>query len=50
LLSAGPAAKAIENAEYEKVYKTISESAQPYINNNGRVVYKNKFRVVISEK
>jgi len=45
LLSAGPAAKAIENAGCEKVYKTISEAAQPYINSNGHVVYKNKFRV-----
>lgn len=50
LLSAGPAAKAIENSGYEKVYNTVSESSQPYIKSNGRIVYKNKFRIVISEK
>lgn len=50
LLSAGPVAKAIENSGFEKVYKTTSEAIQPYIQNNGRVVYNNKWRVVISEK
>ncbi|MEO6905236.1 MAG: class I SAM-dependent methyltransferase [Ginsengibacter sp.] len=50
LLSAGPAARAIENAGYEKVYRTVLESAQPYIKSNGHIVYRNKFRVVISEK
>ncbi len=50
LLSAGPASKAIENAGYEKVYSSVLDAIQPYIKSNGRVVYKNKFRVVISEK
>lgn len=50
LLSAGPAAKAIENAGYEKAYQTILEAVQPYIKSNGRIIYKNKFRVVIAEK
>jgi ubiquinone/menaquinone biosynthesis C-methylase UbiE len=50
LLSAGPAAKAIENSGYEKAYQTTVEAAKPYIKSNGRVVYKNKFRVVIAEK
>jgi len=50
LLSAGPAAKAIENSGYEKAYATVLESLKPYTKSDGRVVYKNKFRVVISEK
>lgn len=50
LLSAGPAVRAIENAGYEKAYETVLEAAQPYIKSNGNVVYKNKFRLVISEK
>lgn len=50
LLSAGPAAKAIENSGYEKTYQTTLEAARPYIQSNGHIVYKNKFRVVIAEK
>jgi hypothetical protein len=49
LMSAGPIASAINNSSYEKVYETISAALQPYIQQNGHVVYKNKFRVVISE-
>lgn len=50
LLSAGPAARAIENAGYEKVYSTVLGASQSYIKTNGHIVFKNKFRVVISEK
>lgn len=50
LLSAGPAAKAIKNSGFEKVYKESSKTIEPYIQKNGRVIYKNKFRVIISEK
>jgi ubiquinone/menaquinone biosynthesis C-methylase UbiE len=50
LLSAGPAAKAIEHSGFEKVYETIAAAAQPYVQGNGHVVYKNKFRIVIAEK
>lgn len=50
LLSAGPTVKAIENSGFEKVYKESSKAIEPYIQKNGRVIYKNKFRVVISEK
>ncbi|HVX00240.1 MAG TPA: class I SAM-dependent methyltransferase [Candidatus Babeliaceae bacterium] len=50
LLSAGPAAKAIENVGYEKAYQTISEALKPYIKDNGHIVYANKFRVVITGK
>ena len=49
LLSAGPAAKAIENSSFEKVYDTILKSVEPYIQSDGHVVYSNKFRVVIAE-
>lgn len=50
LLSVGPAAKAIENSGYEKVRETVLNAVQPYLQSNGHVVYKNKFRVVIVEK
>ena len=49
LLSAGPAAKAIENSGFEKVYERILKSVEPYIKSDGHVVYSNKFRVVIAE-
>ena len=49
LLSAGPATKAIENSGYEKAYDTVVTAMQPYIQSNGHVVYRNKWRVVISE-
>ena len=50
LLSVGPAAKAIENSGYNKVHETVLVAVQPYVQSNGHVVYKNKFRVVIAEK
>ncbi len=50
LLSVGPAAKAIENRGFETVYDTTLKAVQPYIQSDGRVVYRNKFRVVIAEK
>lgn len=50
LLSAGPAAKAIENSGFEKVYDTMVEAIKPHTKNNGRVIYNNKWRVVICEK
>ncbi len=50
LLSVGPAAKAIENSGYDKVHETVLAAVRPYVQSNGHVVYKNKFRVVIAEK
>lgn len=50
LLSAGPAAKAIENSGFDKVYKTVTEAIKPHIVDDGRVVYNNKWRVVICKK
>lgn len=48
LLSAGPATRAIDHSGYEKVYETIREAAQPYLRPNGRVIYHNKFRIVMA--
>jgi ubiquinone/menaquinone biosynthesis C-methylase UbiE len=50
LLSSGQTAKAIDINGFEKVYETIAEAIKPYTQQNGHIVYKNKFRVVISEK
>ena len=50
LISAGPVARAIEFSGYDKVYDTIAHSAKPFIQSDGHVVYKNKFRIVIAEK
>ena len=50
LLSVGPAAKAIEINGIEKVSETVIKAIEPYITNNGHVVFKNKFRVVIAKK
>lgn len=50
LMSAGPVARAIDHAGFDKVYDTIAASIQPYIKPGGRVVYNNKFRVVIAKK
>lgn len=50
LLSVGPAARAIDQNGYEKVYETVLAALQPYVQSNGHVIYHNKFRVVIAEK
>lgn len=50
LLSAGPAAKAIDNSGFDKAYATVKEAMSPHTQQNGHVVYKNKWRIVISEK
>lgn len=50
LLSAGTATKAIKTSGIEKVYKESNKAIASYIQKNGRVIYKNKFRIVISEK
>ena len=50
LLSAGPVAKAIDNSSFEKVYDAVAADIQVYTQQNGSVVYKNKYRVVICEK
>jgi ubiquinone/menaquinone biosynthesis C-methylase UbiE len=50
LMSAGPVARAIDNSGLEKVLDTISIALRPYTQPDGRVVYNNKFRIVIAEK
>jgi ubiquinone/menaquinone biosynthesis C-methylase UbiE len=50
LISAGPVARAIDNSGFNHVYSTLSEAIQDYIQDNGHVVYHNKFRVVIAVK
>ncbi len=50
LMSAGTVARAIDNSGFEKVYETISMSIRPHIQQNGHVIYNNKWRVIICEK
>ncbi|MEE9430719.1 MAG: class I SAM-dependent methyltransferase [Melioribacteraceae bacterium] len=50
LLSAGPTAKAIQNCGFKKVYEESAKAIERYTHKDGRVIYKNKFRVLISEK
>ena len=50
LLSAGPTAKAIEQSVFAKVYRTVKDAIKPYLQSDGRLVYRNKFRVVIADK
>lgn len=50
LLSAGPVAKAIDNSSFQEVYDAAAADVQSYVQQDGSVVYKNKYRVVISEK
>ena len=50
LLSSGPSGKVIDQVGFEKTHETALASIQDFIQDNGQVVIKNKFRVVISEK
>jgi hypothetical protein len=50
MLSAGPAARAINFSGYEKVAEAVNNAMQPYIRPDGRVVYQNTFRAVIAKK
>ena len=50
LLSAGPATRAIDHSGYEKVCESIKAAAQPYLQPNGHVIYKNKFRIVMATR
>ena len=50
LLSVGPAAKAIEINGIGKVRETVMNAIKPYLQVNGHVIFKNKFRVVIAKK
>ena len=50
LLSAGPAAKAIDHSGFDKVHTTLANAIAPYIQPDGHVIYQNEFRIVIAEK
>ncbi|PUZ22988.1 hypothetical protein DCC81_21490 [Chitinophaga parva] len=50
LLSAGPSAKAIAHSGYDKVRTALSHAVAPFTQDNGHVVFRNKFRVVMAQK
>ncbi len=50
LLSAGPAARAIGIAGYERAEEAVRNAMEPYIQPDGRVIYRNTFRTVIARK
>ncbi|HVW94432.1 MAG TPA: class I SAM-dependent methyltransferase [Mucilaginibacter sp.] len=50
LLSSGPATRAIAHSGFERTEEALRQSMQPFVRENGRVVYHNKLRVVIGEK
>ncbi len=50
LLSSGPATRAIDHCGYESVYATLHQSAQPFVQSNGHLVYNNTNRVVMATK
>lgn len=49
-MSAVPVVRAIEINSLDKIYDAVSIAIQPYIQCDGHIVFKNKFRVVIAEK
>lgn len=50
LVSAGPVARAVEHVGFEQAYATIASAVRPYVQPNGRVVYHNKYRIVVAKK
>lgn len=50
LLSVGPAASAIAHSGLQNVQDAVLHAMQPYIQDNGHVIYHNKFRLVIAER
>jgi SAM-dependent methyltransferase len=50
LLSSGPATRAIDHCGYESVYATLHQSAQPFVQPNGHLVYNNTNRVIMGTK
>ena len=50
LLSLGAVAKAVEHSGFEKVNQVIKQAIQPYIQQNGHVVYRNQYKIIIAEK
>lgn len=50
LISAGPTANAIAYSGLDKVLEVVGASIEPFVKGDGRVVYRNKFRVVTALK
>lgn len=50
LISAGPTASAIAYSGLDKVLEVVGASIDPFVKGGGRVVYRNKFRVVTAVK
>lgn len=50
LMSSGPVVRAIDYCGIDKVREAVLDAVQPYVQENGHVVYNNKFRVVIAQK
>jgi len=50
LLSAGPAARAIEHSGWELTRATVAAALQPFVRPDGQVVYHNTYRVVVAQK
>lgn len=50
LISAGPTANAIAYSGLDKVLEAVGASIDPFVKPDGRVVYRNKFRVVTALK
>ena len=50
LMSLGAVSKAIENVGIEKVKDTIWNVIQPHLQDNGHVIFYNKYRIVMAEK
>jgi SAM-dependent methyltransferase len=48
ILASGPAIRAIDHCGYESVYAALLQSAQPFVQPNGHLVYANTNRVVMA--
>ena len=49
-LASGPATRAIDHSGFENVYASLLDSAQPFVQPNGHLVYNNTNRVVLATR